>query len=550
MPPPPIDPLESPRYALEGRVVTMNEQFDVMPAARVYVDAARIVAVQPPHAPAPAGLEGVPILRTGGTIFPGLIELHNHLSYNALPAWSITERFTNRDQWGRRREYRQRISRPAAILGSTEGLVQAVVRYAEAKCLVSGVTTTQGIALASNNGIRRFYRGAVRNVEQTGDPELPAASTRIADVEASDAAKFRERLDRETSLLLHLSEGLDDRARGHFQALRISEEDWAITPALGGIHCCGLRDTDYATLAAQGGSMVWSPMSNLLLYGGTADIARVKREGTLVALGSDWSPSGSRNLLAEIKVAKLVSDETGGVWSSRDLAAMATINAARILKWHAQLGSIEPGKRADLVVINGRRGDPYDQLVHARETTVTLVVINGVPRCGTSRLMSGFEGPTETVRIGSAVRVLNLAHGAADPLVGGLGVNVARERLAEGLAGLPEHNRPDRRPPVGARPTGPRAGPDERWVIALDHEVEDGMSVRLGVGAAFGSPRAIDPVAATSLIATASADDLPLVAMEPDPLTVAGDSRFDEFVEMQPNLPAHVKQGLPRFYGG
>ena len=55
MPPPPIDPLESPRYALEGRVVTMNEQFDVMPAARVYVDAARIVAVQPPHAPAPAG---------------------------------------------------------------------------------------------------------------------------------------------------------------------------------------------------------------------------------------------------------------------------------------------------------------------------------------------------------------------------------------------------------------------------------------------------------------------------------------------------------------
>jgi hypothetical protein len=37
--------------------------------------------------------------------------------------------------------------------------------------------------------------------------------------------------------------------------------------------------------------------------------------------------------------------------------------------------------------------------------------------------------------------------------------------------------------------------------------------------------------------------------MEPDPLTVAGDSRFDEFVESQPNLPAQVKRGLPRFYG-
>lgn len=548
--PPPIDPLESPRYALEGRVVTMNEQFDVIPAARVYVDAARIVAVQLAGAPAPEGLDNVPLLRTGGTIYPGLIELHNHLSYNALPAWHVPERFTNRDQWGRRREYRQRISRPAAILGSTDGLVQAVVRYAEAKCLVSGVTTTQGIALASNNGIRRFYRGVVRNVEQTGDPDLPAASTRIADVEARDAAKFRERLDRETALLLHLSEGVDDRARGHFQALRISQEKWAITPALGGIHCCGLRDTDYGTLAAQGGTMVWSPMSNLLLYGGTADIARVKREGTLVALGSDWSPSGSRNLLAEIKVAKIVSDEAGGVWSSRDLAAMATINAARILKWQAELGSIEPGKRADLIVINGRRGDPYDQLVRARETSVTLVVINGVPRCGTSRLMSGFERRTETVRIGSAVRVLNLAQASADPLVGRLSVDEARERLAEGLAGLPGHNRPGGPSPAGARAEGPRAGPGERWVIALDHESQDGMSVRLQPGAASGGPPAIDPVAATSLIASASAEDLPLVAMEPDPLTVAGDPRFDEFVESQPNLPAHLKRGLPRFYGG
>jgi len=39
-------------------------------------------------APAPAGFTGVPVVDTGGTIFPGLIELHNHLSYNALPPWS------------------------------------------------------------------------------------------------------------------------------------------------------------------------------------------------------------------------------------------------------------------------------------------------------------------------------------------------------------------------------------------------------------------------------------------------------------------------------
>ena len=123
--------------------------------------------------------------RTGGTIYPGLIELHNHLSYNALPLWQLTERFEQPGSVGAAAEYRQLVSRPAGLLGTTDGLVQSVVRYVEAKCLVAGVTTTQGIALASNNGIRRFYRGVVRNVEQTDDPDLPEAMTRIADVDAA-----------------------------------------------------------------------------------------------------------------------------------------------------------------------------------------------------------------------------------------------------------------------------------------------------------------------------------------------------------------------------
>ena len=44
---------------------------------------------------------------------------------------------------------------------------------------------------------------------------------------------------------------------------------------------------------------------------------------------------------------------------------MATINAARILKWEAVLGSIEPGKRADFMVLNSRSGDEYQQVIEA-----------------------------------------------------------------------------------------------------------------------------------------------------------------------------------------
>jgi 5-methylthioadenosine/S-adenosylhomocysteine deaminase len=83
--PSPIDPLTGPAVALAGRVVTMDDAFTVLADAIVYVDKGRIVAVQARGQPSPAGFETVRVVETRGTLFPGLIDLHNHLSYNALP---------------------------------------------------------------------------------------------------------------------------------------------------------------------------------------------------------------------------------------------------------------------------------------------------------------------------------------------------------------------------------------------------------------------------------------------------------------------------------
>jgi cytosine/adenosine deaminase-related metal-dependent hydrolase len=91
-------------------------------------------------------------------------------------------------------------------------------------------------------------------------------------VDAADAGRFLSRLRRSTCLFLHLSEGTDKKARQHFEALYMSDGSWAITPALAGIHCVALQSDDYRTFSENGGSMVWSPLSNLLLYGKTADI--------------------------------------------------------------------------------------------------------------------------------------------------------------------------------------------------------------------------------------------------------------------------------------
>src|SRR5262245_31667555 len=145
-----LNALGGARYAPEGRIVTMDAADRVLDGGTLYIDGGRIEAVLPTGSPPPTGFEDVTLLKTGGTIYPGLIEFHNHLSYNVLQLWDAHQKYTNRDQWGGTPVYRQLISGPMTVLGKTPGYVEAVVRYVECKCLLGGVTTSQGIALFSN----------------------------------------------------------------------------------------------------------------------------------------------------------------------------------------------------------------------------------------------------------------------------------------------------------------------------------------------------------------------------------------------------------------
>src|SRR5262245_22126573 len=78
---PAIDPLESPRYGLHGTIVTMAAPNEIVKGT-IFINAARIEAIIPDGKPVPANLAGYPVYKTKGAIFPGFIELHNHLSYN------------------------------------------------------------------------------------------------------------------------------------------------------------------------------------------------------------------------------------------------------------------------------------------------------------------------------------------------------------------------------------------------------------------------------------------------------------------------------------
>ena len=441
----PVDPPPSGTLALKGRIVCMDPAGTVIPNGIVYVNAGVIVAVQPASAPPPAPFRTADVVNTRGTIYPGLVELHNHLPYNVMSLWSVPARFTDRNVWRRSAAYHEAIVAPMSVLAADRALAPRIARYTECKALFGGVTTSQGITLI-NSGVTSKYRGLLRNVEQTDEPgALPEAATNVSDVEdlkgglTGFARSLAAAASRGACLLHHLSEGTDDRTRAHFTALRRASGEWELSPALASIHATALLPEHLDVLAQHGAAIVWSPLSNLLLYGETTRIKEARDRGIRIALGSDWSPSGSKNLLGELKAARAASEAFGLGLSDHDIVTMATSGAAAVVRWDRQLGSIEVGKKADLVVVAGRSGSAasvYDKLITATESDIRLVVINGIKRFGAPALMTGVAGPTDSVKISGDARVLNLEipPGSQLPAVT---YTEAKKTLAEALDQLP-----------------------------------------------------------------------------------------------------------------
>ena len=298
-------------------------------------------------------------------------------------------------------------------------------------------------------------------------------------------------------------------------------------------------------LARHQSSMVWSPLSNLLLYGATARVDAARKAGVKIGLGSDWSPTGSKNLLGELKVAWLYSQHAlNGLFSARDIVAMATRDAAGILKWQGALGSLGAGKRADILVIDGTAGDPYEALIRAKETDIRLVMINGIARYGVAALMAPLAADDQTVRVGGQSRRLFLKQETGRPgCAGGIAAHCHRQHARRapryrqacqtGGEGLRRHRRGDGLLDAPTRPV---------WSLALD-EIQD-RGVELRPRLPFRGPRDFTGPKRTVPAVAAAAPPLSAI-LKPislDPLTVADDEDFLDAIEQQPNVPPEITE--------
>jgi 5-methylthioadenosine/S-adenosylhomocysteine deaminase len=358
--------------ALRGAVLTAGGAIE---DGYVVIDGTEIAAVERTRP------EGVHVEDSKGVIAPGLIDLHGHPEFNIFAAWEPPKQFINRYSWRGSELYQLLVRDPQNRLREVLP-AKTQLRYAEIRALVGGVTAIQG-----TGGLATSFQdeALVRNVDkwifgsQVGRSliDLPTPGSEFGmdslrsildGIESSEVKAF----------YVHLAEGRSDNevSRNEFKDKLVKLN--ALTPATVVIHGTALTTDELADLRDAGAKLVWSPQSNLRLYGETTRAADALELGLPIGLGADWLPSGSTSLLAEIKVARrTIASQRGRPPTAKQLVDMVTREAAMIAGLEDKLGRLAAGRPADLVVFERREEDPWENVVEADPSWVELVMIGG-----------------------------------------------------------------------------------------------------------------------------------------------------------------------------
>ncbi|CAN5778971.1 5'-deoxyadenosine deaminase [soil metagenome] len=177
------------------------------------------------------------------------------------------------------------------------------------------------------------------------------------------------------------------RLSGGFSNLEYLADTGLATPQLCVAHCVWVTEAEQALLAERSVKVLHCPGSNLKLGSGIAPIAQMRRRGISVSLGADGAACNNRlDMFEEIRLAATLQavTEAPGAITAQDAIWMATREGARALGMDAEIGSIEIGKRADLILVERDRPhlapdiDPWSTLAYAaRGTDVRMTMVDG-----------------------------------------------------------------------------------------------------------------------------------------------------------------------------
>lgn len=186
--------------------------------------------------------------------------------------------------------------------------------------------------------------------------------------------------ERDWPFITHLEEGFDPESQ---DGVGVLERAGALDDRDLLIHCIGFSEEDLRKVKKAGASVAWCPASNTFMFNVTCKVRKMLRMGINVALGTDSTHTGSANILGEMQFArKLYREIYGEELPAKTLFDMVTLNAAKALRMEARVGSLEPGKSADIAVFKAKAEDPYESLCQCSAADLELLVVGGKPVLG------------------------------------------------------------------------------------------------------------------------------------------------------------------------
>lgn len=276
-----------------------------------------------------------------------------------------------------------------------EALADTGLRATVGKCLMdadravpSRLIETTRAAIDESLGLRRRWHGRANGrLRAAFAPRFAVSCTRDL-LEAVAALS----LEHDELVHTHASENREEIAivaelSGGFTNVEYLEQVGLASPRLCVAHCVWVDEREQRLVADHGVKVLHCPGSNLKLGSGLAPIRELRALGVCVSLGADGAACNNRlDMFDEMRLAATIQAVRcgPGILPAADVVAMATREGARALGLWADIGSIEPGKKADLIAVSTRAPhtapspDPYSLLVYAaRGTDVRHAIVDG-----------------------------------------------------------------------------------------------------------------------------------------------------------------------------
>ncbi len=397
-----------------AHVVTVDAARHVYAPGAVAVDGDRIVAVGPAEEIRSRYEAADTIDAPGGVVMPGLVNTHTHapmVLYRGLADDLALQ------------DWLEHYIFPAEAKTVSPEFVRAGTRLAALEMIESGTTTFADMyyfeeeiaAVAKTAGVRGVLGETIIQFP-VADAKTPAEGLARAErfmkvwsgdplivatvaphspytLDAGMLEQSRELADRfGTPMLIHVAETeteFGDSAAAH----QLTPVGWLDSLGLlrgptVAAHAVWVTPADVATLAARHVGVSHNPESNMKLASGAAPVTDMRAAGVVVGLGTDGAASNNDLDMFEAMrqasfLQKLRARDPRAI-SATEAVEMATIDGARALGLGGLIGSLEPGKRADLITVSmtaARQTPMYDPLSHlvfvTRGDDVRDVVVNG-----------------------------------------------------------------------------------------------------------------------------------------------------------------------------